>query len=124
MTWGDVDNDGDDDLYEAVEGRPDHIHYNSLGVLTDRSSAVHVDALKQGAQVYVKAGNVTQYREQNGGYHRWSQNFQRVHVGLAGNTSASVPVRWPNGVTVSYGAIAADRLYRLRQDGAAIVVKN
>jgi hypothetical protein len=77
-----------------------------------------------GSQIYVKSGNVTQYREQNGGYHRWSQNFQRVHVGLAGHTSASVSVRWPNGVTVSYGSLAADRLYRLRQDGQAGVVEN
>jgi hypothetical protein len=77
-----------------------------------------------GAQIYVKSGTVTQYREQNGGYHRWSQNFQRVHVGLAGHTSASVSVRWPNGVTVSYGSLAADRVYRLRQDGRASVLKN
>ena len=39
-----------------------------------------------GSKVYVTAGGVTQYREQNGGYHRWSQNFMRVHVGLATNT--------------------------------------
>jgi hypothetical protein len=77
-----------------------------------------------GSQIYVKSGTVTQYREQNGGYHRWSQNFQRVHVGLAGYASASVSVRWPNGVTVSYGTLAADRLYRLRQDGQASVVQN
>jgi hypothetical protein len=77
-----------------------------------------------GSQIYVKSGTVTQYREQNGGYHRWSQNFQRVHVGLAGHASASVSVRWPNGMTVSYGSLAADRVYRLRQDGQASVVKN
>ena len=37
-----------------------------------------------GAKVYVTAGGVTQYREQNGGYHRWSQNFMRLHFGLKG----------------------------------------
>ena len=76
-----------------------------------------------GSQVYVKSGTVTQYREQNGGYHRWSQNFQRVHVGLAGHASASVTVRWPNGATVTYGSLAANRLYRLRQDGRAVVTQ-
>jgi len=76
-----------------------------------------------GSQVYVKSGTVTQYREQNGGYHRWSQNFQRVHVGLAGHASASVTVRWPNGSTVSYGSLAANRLYRLREDGRAILAQ-
>ena len=76
-----------------------------------------------GSQIYVETGTVTQYREQNGGYHRWSQNFQRVHVGLAGHASGSVTVRWPNGSTVSYGSLTANRLYRLRQDGRAIVAQ-
>jgi len=67
----------------------------------------------------VRAGGVTQYREQNGGYHRWSQNFRRIHVGLGGNTRADVIVHWPDGRTVQYTGLAADRLYRLRQDGTA-----
>ncbi len=45
---------------------------------------------------------VTQYREQNGGYHRWSQNFIRVHVGLAGNTQADTTVVWPDGNSTTY----------------------
>jgi hypothetical protein len=76
-----------------------------------------------GSQIYVKTGAVTQYREQNGGYHRWSQNSRRVHVGLAGQASGSVTVLWPNGATVSYGSLTANRLYRLRQDGRAIVAQ-
>ena len=76
-----------------------------------------------GAQVYVKTGTVTQYREQNGGYHRWSQNFPRVHVGLAAHTTADVSVRWPNGTSTSYDGLVADRLYRLRQDGTWLVLK-
>jgi hypothetical protein len=50
-----------------------------------------------GSQVKVASGGVTQYREQNGGYHRWSQNFKRVHVGLGANTQADINVRWPDG---------------------------
>lgn len=76
-----------------------------------------------GAQVYVRTGTVTQYREQNGGYHRWSQNFQRIHVGLAGNTRADVSVRWPDGSMTSHVGLVADRLYRLRQDGSSVVLK-
>jgi len=72
-----------------------------------------------GSRVHVRAGGVTQYREQNGGYHRWSQNFRRIHVGLGGNTRADVTVHWPNGQTVQYTGLAAGRLYRLRQDGTA-----
>jgi hypothetical protein len=70
-----------------------------------------------GARVYVKAGGVTQYREQNGGYHRWSQNFTRLHVGLGGQTRADVTVVWPNGVSRNYYGLYADRVYRVKQDG-------
>ncbi len=71
-----------------------------------------------GAKVYVTAGGKTQYREQNGGYHRWSQNFMRTHVGLAGNTTADVRVVWPNGTEDNYTGVKADGLYRLTQGGA------
>jgi hypothetical protein len=72
-----------------------------------------------GSRVYVRAGGVTQYREQNGGYHRWSQNFRRLHLGLGDNSRADVTVLWPNGQSVQYTNLAANRFYRLRQDGAA-----
>jgi hypothetical protein len=71
-----------------------------------------------GTKVYVRAGGVTQYREQNGGYHRWSQNFTRLHFGLKGNTRADVTVVWPNGASRTHSGLAADGLYRIRQDGA------
>ena len=74
-----------------------------------------------GAKVYVTAGGMTQYREQNGGYHKWTQNqigMERIHVGLAGNTQAYVRVVWPNGSEDTFNAVAADGLYRLTQGGA------
>jgi hypothetical protein len=70
-----------------------------------------------GSKVYVTAGGVTQYREQNGGYHRSSQNFMRVHVGLATNTQADTTVVWPDGSSMTYSALAADHVYQLKQDG-------
>ncbi len=51
------------------------VEFDLVGTTSNR------DAI--GSKVYVTAGGVTQYREQNGGYHKWSQNFMRVHVGLA-----------------------------------------
>ena len=75
-----------------------------------------------GSKVFVRAGGITQYREQNGGYHRWSQNFQRIHVGLAAHDRADVTVQWPNGSSRTYSGLAANRLYKLRQDGSAFVV--
>jgi hypothetical protein len=75
-----------------------------------------------GAKVYVRAGGVTQYREQNGGYHRWSQNFTRLHFGLKGSTRADVTVVWPNGTSRTYADLGADRIYRIRQDGTSVRV--
>jgi hypothetical protein len=68
-----------------------------------------------GAIVTVTAGGVAQRKEQNGGYHRWAQNDQRLHFGLAGNTAASIEVRWPSGQVDNFGGIAANRIYRLTE---------
>jgi hypothetical protein len=73
-----------------------------------------------GAKVYARAGGVTQYREQNGGHHRWSQNFKRLHFGLKDNRRADVTVVWPNGVSRAYTGLAADAIYRIRQDGTYV----
>lgn len=71
-----------------------------------------------GAKVFVTAGGLTQLREQNGGYHRSSQNHQRLHFGLAGNQIATtVRVEWPSGTVATYSNVAADRLYELNENG-------
>ena len=62
-----------------------------------------------GAKVYVTAGGVTQLREQNGGYHRWSQDSQRLHFGLAGNqTVDTVRIEWPSGRIDTFSNVAAN----------------
>ncbi|MEE9342462.1 MAG: ASPIC/UnbV domain-containing protein, partial [Gammaproteobacteria bacterium] len=62
-----------------------------------------------------------QYREQNGGYHRWSQNHMRVHVGLGSNPNASIEVRWPSGVVDTYASLNAGTIYKLTENGSATV---
>ena len=75
-----------------------------------------------GAKVRVSAGGVTQYREQNGGYHRWSQNYSRIHVGLAGNSVANVTIQWPSGASNSYTAVAANTIYRATEGNPSMEV--
>ena len=70
-----------------------------------------------GAKVYVTAGGITQLREQNGGYHRWSQNHMRLHIGLADNTLADVTIEWPSGNVDNFTAVAADALYVATESG-------
>ncbi len=72
-----------------------------------------------GSKVYATAGGVTQLREQNGGYHRWSQNDRRIHFGLAHNGQADIQVRWPNGTVEQFNGLQANRLYRVTEGGSA-----
>jgi hypothetical protein len=86
------------------------VEFDLVGTTSNR------DAI--GSKVYVTAGGVTQYREQNGGYHKWSQNFKRVHVGLAANTTVdTTTVVWPDNTSTTYTGLAADHIYQLKQDG-------
>jgi hypothetical protein len=73
-----------------------------------------------GARIYVTAGGKTQYRERNGGYHRWSQNHKRIHVGLGTSIEADVRVEWPNGSSETFSGLRADSLYRLTQGGPVV----
>jgi hypothetical protein len=70
-----------------------------------------------GARIYATAGGVTQYREQNEGYHRWSQNQRRTHFGLGSNTTVNLTVKWPSGRTDLYNNVAAGQIYVATEGG-------
>ena len=70
-----------------------------------------------GAQVFLTAGGVTQLREQSGGVHRWSQNHQRIHFGLADNTVVDLlEIRWPSGAVQQLENIAANQLLTITEE--------
>jgi len=75
-----------------------------------------------GAKVFATANEVTQLREQNGGYSRWSQNHQRIHFGLAGNTTVDVRVEWPSGTVDEHTITAVDSIYRVVEGGGVSIV--
>jgi hypothetical protein len=105
---------GPKQLFRNLGNANNWIQFDLLGTTSNRKGI--------GAKVYVTSGGVTQYREQNGGYHRWSQNFMRGHVGLAGNTRADITVEWPDGTATLHRGLLANRVYRLRQDGSFVVL--
>ena len=82
---------------------PDWIDLHLAGTSPNRHA--------NGAKACVTAGGITRVREQNEGYHRWSQNQRRLHFGLAGNTSFNLTVEWPSGNTDVYNNVAAGRIY-------------
>lgn len=64
-----------------------------------------------GARVFVTAGGVTQLREQSGGIHKWAQNHQRIHFGLADNTQVDLlEIHWPSGIVQTLENIGANQL--------------
>ncbi len=83
------------------------IELDLIGVKSDRDAT--------GARVYATALGVTQFRAQDGRYHRWSQDSKRIHFGLASATSASLTVKWPSGLVQTFPNVAANRLYTLTE---------
>jgi len=77
---------GPDELYHNIGNSNGNsnswIELDLVGTVSNRSGV--------GAKVYATANGVTQLREQNGGYHRWAQNHQRIHFGLAPYAMSSV----------------------------------
>jgi Calx-beta domain/ASPIC and UnbV/FG-GAP-like repeat len=111
-------------LYPFGAGGPDEM-FRNLGngnhwIEMDLKGLVsNADGI--GAKIYVTAGGVTQMREQNGGYRRWSQHHQRIHVGLALNTLVEeIRVEWPSGIVDVYSNISADALYEITEGSAAV----
>ena len=94
---------GDNQLFHNLGNSNSWLEIDLVGASSGRDGV--------GAKVLVTAGGITQYREQNGGYHRWSQNHTRVHVGLGSNDRADVTVRWPSGTVDTFPNVAADDLY-------------
>jgi len=75
-----------------------------------------------GASVVAIAGGVSQLREQSGVYHRWSQSHNRIHFGLAGNSTVDLIVRWPNGVEESFSGVSANSLYVVSEGNGLTVI--
>ena len=75
-----------------------------------------------GSVIDVTAGGKTQRRWADGGYHRWSQNHRRIHVGLAGNATADVAITWPDGTQDYHAGVVANALYRATQGGPLTVL--
>jgi len=96
---------GGPDTLIRNQGNSNHwVELDLIGTVSPRAAI--------GAKVYVTAGGKTQLREQSAGYHRWSQNHSRIHVGLADNTIIDeIRVEWPSGLTDTFNNVSANQLY-------------
>jgi len=96
-------NVGPSQLFHNLGNANHWLELDLEGVISNR------DAI--GAEVLVTAGGITQMRYQDGGMHRYSQNHQRIHFGLAGNTKVdAVTVEWPSGISQTISNLPADEI--------------
>jgi len=98
---------GPDNLFHNVGNSNKWIELDLVGKISNRDGV--------GAKIYATAGSVTQLREQNGGYHRWSQNHQRIHFGLATNSLVNLRIEWPSGTIDTYSNVPANHLYKVTE---------
>ena len=100
---------GPNKLYHNNGNQNHWIELDLIGVNSDRDAT--------GARIYATALGVTQFRVQDGRYHRWSQDSKRIHFGLASATSVSITVKWPSGLVQTFPSVPANKLYRLTGEG-------
>lgn len=78
-----------------------------------------------GAKIFATTPDGTvQLREQNGGFHRWSQNQMRVHFGLAAHNSVDLRIEWPSGTVDTIADVSADAIYKVQEGSNTAVVRN
>lgn len=105
--------DGPHQLYHNRGNNNHWLQIDLQGVQSNRDGI--------GAQVLATAGGVTQLREQNGGIHVESQNFQRLHFGLGSNSVVDeIEVRWPSGIIQRIENVATDQLIRIVEKDSSL----
>ena len=104
---------GPDQLFRNKGGNNNHwLQIDLRGTTSNRDG--------MGTRVVVRANKKNQVREQNGQYHRWSQDHKRLHFGLGSNDRAFVSIHWPDGTKDQYKNVKADRLYTAVQGGGLV----
>ncbi len=112
---GDMDNDGDLDLYATnmlganklflnQKGSKKHwLHANLVGVISNKSAI--------GARVRAVSGSLSQIREISGGSGYMSQNSLTAEFGLGSRTSVdTLEIRWPSGTIQKLTGLPVDTL--------------
>ena len=100
---------GNHQLFRNTGNNNHWIEIDLEGVASNRSAI--------GAKLLLTAGGVTQWREQNGKMHYYSQDHNRIHFGLGTNTSIDeLKIIWPNGDTQTHYNIPADQILHLTEE--------
>lgn len=118
LAVADYDNDGRPDLAVSNSGEPAVLLHNQSETphhwvrLDLEGTKSNRDAV--GAEVTLRVGGERIVRHRKGGGSYCSASDPRLLVGVgAATTVPSIEVRWPSGLTQTFGPLAVDRAYRL-----------
>ncbi len=125
LAVGDLDNDGNEEIVIVNMGEAPTLLKNvapPLGhsILIRALTATNRDAI--GARITVTANGQTQIDEVRSGGSYISQNDFRLHFGVGKATSANVSIRWLDGKTENFSAVAAEQVVTI-QEGKGIIKK-
>ena len=120
VAFADLDNDGNVDIVVGNSGDPPLVLHNGGRAgnhfVTFRLVGTKSNRDAMGAKVHIVAGGVRQVLEIMGGGSYLSQSDLRAHFGLAvAERVESIEVDWPSGLKSSFGNVAADKFYVIRE---------
>lgn len=119
---GDLDNDGAEEIVVVNLFEPPSLLKNfgrrGNALLVRALTASGRDAI--GARIAVTSGHRTQIDEVRSGGYFMSQGDFRVHFGLGRTSKVDVSIRWPQGITETFKAVAANQ-WIVAREGKGIV---
>jgi tetratricopeptide (TPR) repeat protein len=126
VAFVDIDNDGALDMFAQLGGHypGDHTYnafYRNLKATGNHWLEIELTGVKSnrqavGAQITVKAGPLTAYREVKGSEGFGSTSMMRQHFGLGPHEKIdSIEIRWPSGIVQSLQDVVANQILKIKE---------
>ena len=120
LVFGDVDNDGDIDLFVTNEGGRARLYRNDFrdkgNWLTVRAFDPTLNRDGYGAKIRVILNDKKILRLINPGYSFCSSNDPRAHFGLGLNSDpVKIVIEWPGGDTETYNGVAVNQFVTIKK---------
>ncbi len=118
--FGDYDNDGDIDIFLNNSNQPATLLRNEGGNnnhwLTVELIGTQSNTSAIGTKVFVKAGDLSLFRDVRSGASYLSQSDLRVHFGLGRNSQVdTLEVHWPNGGRDQFAGLKSNQILCVKE---------